>query len=104
MQFQYKGMSRAQKRVSGFIEAQDEAEARVRLRAMQIRPEVVSEARKNKLVLSKFKVSLGSPVSLKQLIIFTRQLSSLIDSGVSLVQSLDLLAQQEKNKSFKKIF
>lgn len=103
MKYNYKGISRARQKVSGVIDAQDEVEARVKLRSMQIRPEELSEAKKSLLSNIAVNLSFGSPVSLKSLIIFTRQLSSLIDSGVSLVQSLDLLAEQEKNKAFKKI-
>jgi len=102
MRFNYKGKSRAREAVAGVLEAQDEFEARVKLRAMQIRPEVLTPERKNLFSL-KLNFSMGSPVKLKQLIIFTRQFSSLIDSGVSIVQALDLLAQQETNKAFKKI-
>lgn len=102
MRFNYKGKSRAREAVAGVLEAQDEFEARVKLRAMQIRPEVLTPERKPLFSL-KLNFSIGSPVKLKQLIIFTRQFSSLIDSGVSIVQALDLLAQQETNKAFKKI-
>lgn len=41
----------------------------------------------------------GSPVSLKQLILFTRQFSSLVDSGVPIVQCLDILQLQEPKRS-----
>jgi len=101
MRFQYKGTSRARQKVSGVLEAQDLVEARIKLKAMQIRPEVLREEKASFLSLKNF--SLGSPVKLKQLIVFTRQLSSLIDAGVPVVQALDLLGQQETNRAFKKI-
>lgn len=103
MRFQYKGTSRAREKVSGVLEARDLVEAKVKLRVMQIRPEVLREESKPLFNLNFRKISLGSPVKLKQLIIFTRQLSSLIDSGVPVVQALDLLEQQEVNKAFKKV-
>jgi type IV pilus assembly protein PilC len=103
MRFQYKGTSRTREKVSGVLEAQDVIEAKLKLRAMQIRPEVLNPEPKPLFNLNLKKLSLTSPVKLKQLIIFTRQLSSLIDSGVPVVQALDLLEQQEANKTFKKI-
>ncbi len=103
MRYEYQGYSRAKQKVSGVVEAQDEVEARVKLRAMQVRPDLIRVERKNPFKSFKINTSFGSPVKLKQLIVFTRQFSSLIDSGVSVVQALDLLEQQESNKTFKKI-
>ena len=103
MKFKYTGTSRSKETVSGALEALDETEARIRLRGMQIRPRTIKLAEKPVFEKMQFDLSFGSPVSPKGLIIFTRQLSSLIDSGVSLVQSLDLLEEQETNKRFKKI-
>ena len=39
----------------------------------------------------------------KDVVIFTRQLSTMIDAGLPLVQSLDILAAQQENVTFKKI-
>ena len=39
----------------------------------------------------------------KDIIIFTRQFSTLIDAGLPLVQGLEILSSQEENKAFKKI-
>ncbi len=45
----------------------------------------------------------SSGVKTKDLIIFSRQLSTMIDSGLPIVQALDLLSSQEQNIHFKKI-
>lgn len=45
----------------------------------------------------------SSGVKNKDLIIFSRQLSTMIDSGLPIVQALDLLSSQEQNIHFKKI-
>jgi type IV pilus assembly protein PilC len=39
----------------------------------------------------------------KDLVVFTRQFSTMIDSGLPLVQCLDILAGQQENKSFQEI-
>lgn len=101
MKYYYVGMTRQKERVSGSIEAHDEIEARVRLRAMQIRPEEVSQQEKKSFKLPE--IHLSPPINLKGMIIFTRQFSSLIDSGVAIVQCLDILYQQERRAAFKKI-
>ncbi len=42
-------------------------------------------------------------VSTKDLVIFTRQFATMIDSGLPLVQCLEILSSQQENKSFKDI-
>ena len=44
----------------------------------------------------------GGGVSAKELAIFTRQFSVMIDSGLPLVQSLEILGSQQENKAFQK--
>ncbi|NVN97910.1 MAG: type II secretion system F family protein [Geobacteraceae bacterium] len=43
----------------------------------------------------------GGKVSSKDLVVFTRQFATMIDSGLPLVQCLDILAGQQENKTFK---
>lgn len=43
----------------------------------------------------------GGRVNTKDLVVFTRQFATMIDSGLPLVQCLDILASQQENKSFK---
>ena len=44
----------------------------------------------------------GGKVSEKELVLFTRQFSTMIDAGLPLVQCLDILSKQTENKSFAK--
>jgi type IV pilus assembly protein PilC len=48
-------------------------------------------------------ITIGSGVSPKDLQIFTRQLATMIDAGLPLVQCLDILAAQTPNKIFARI-
>ena len=45
----------------------------------------------------------GKKVDTKDLVVFTRQFATMIDSGLPLVQCLDILASQQENKTFKDI-
>ena len=53
--------------------------------------------------LPPFKLPGTSGVSSRELVIFSRQLSTMIDSGLPIVQALDLLGSQEENLHFKKV-
>src|SRR5215475_12051738 len=44
----------------------------------------------------------GGKVSKKDLVLFTRQFSTMIDAGLPLVQGLDILSKQAENKTFSK--
>ncbi len=102
MRYRYVGVNRQKERVSGFVEAVDDIEAKMRIRALNVRPSEVSEARDRTSGGGfKFKISLTKVIDLKGMVIFTRQFSSLIDSGVPVVQCLDILFQQERRPAFK---
>lgn len=47
--------------------------------------------------------TLRGRVRLKELMVFTRQLSVMIDAGLPLVQSLEILATQQDNRAFQKV-
>src|SRR6185503_4046187 len=58
----------------------------------------VSVREKQKQLILKF----GSGVSTRDIVIFTRQFATMINSGLPLVQSLDILAEQTENQSLRK--
>ena len=45
----------------------------------------------------------GKKVETKDIVIFTRQFATMIDSGLPLVQCLDILSSQQENKTFKDV-
>ncbi|MBN1948545.1 MAG: type II secretion system F family protein [Candidatus Cloacimonetes bacterium] len=55
----------------------------------------------DKLMLSIFKLRTG--VSLKILVFFTRQMSTMFSAGLTIEKSLSNLAKEEKNKKFQKV-
>jgi type IV pilus assembly protein PilC len=96
--FAYQGTNRAGAVVKGEQVATSKAEAQTILRRQQINVTKISEKGKE-FTLPTF----GGSVSAKELAIFTRQFSVMIDAGLPLVQCLELIANQQENKHFQKI-
>src|SRR3954462_1758415 len=59
----------------------------------------VSVREKQKQLAFKF----GTGVTTRDIVIFTRQFATMINSGLPLVQSLDILAEQTENMSLRKV-
>lgn len=96
----YKGVNSYGEKRKGKIEAVSEAAAQAQLKKMRITPSHVKEAPKDIFANVSF---LQPKVTGKDVVIFTRQLSTMIDAGLPLVQSLDILANQQENPTFKKV-
>jgi type IV pilus assembly protein PilC len=84
----------------GEMEAPSEAAVRIQLRQQNIIPTKISSKRKN--------INIGLPflkkkVKQRSIAIFTRQLATMVDAGLPLVQSLEILASQQDDKVFKEI-
>jgi len=96
--FTYKGTNRAGATVTGEMSASSKTELQTLLRRQQITPSRMSEKGKE-FNLPTF----GGGVKAKELAIFTRQFSVMIDAGLPLVQCLEILASQQENKTFQKV-
>jgi type IV pilus assembly protein PilC len=110
-QFQFTAADAKGEQMSGTIESTSEAEAIQQLRSQGYYPLQVVEAGKGKLAAKKGakkgakapagkkkeKSSVGGRIKPKILMIFTRQLATLIDSGLPLLRGLTVLAKQEPN-------
>jgi type IV pilus assembly protein PilC len=84
----------------GELEGPNEMAVRAYLRQQQIIPtKIVKKATEIKITLPFMK----GKVKKKSLAIFTRQMATMIDAGLPLVQSLDILAQQEEDETFQDI-
>jgi type IV pilus assembly protein PilC len=97
--FTWEGTTRAGEKRRGVIEADSRAIVEDRLRGDNITIQSV----KREGGLGDINIQIGTGVTSKDLQIFTRQLATMIDAGLPLVQCLDILANQSENKSFKKI-
>ncbi len=97
--FTYKGTNKAGGNVTGERTAATKAELQATLKKEQINVSKVSEKGKEFNIPSFG----GNKVTSKELAIFTRQFSVMIDAGLPLVQCLEILAGQQENKAFQKI-
>src|SRR6195256_1698072 len=97
--YTYRGTNRGGSAVSGEATATNKAELQNILRRQQITATKMSEKGKE-FNLPTFG---GGSVNAKELAVFTRQFSVMIDAGLPLVQCLEILAQQQENKFFQGI-
>src|SRR6201985_2491772 len=96
--FTYRGTNRSGASVSGEMTATSKTELQNLLKRQQITPTKMSEKGKE------FSMpTFCGGVNAKELAIFTRQFSVMIDAGLPLVQCLEILASQQENKFFQKI-
>ncbi len=96
--YSWKGRTRGGRVQEGVLVAESKEAAIAALRKQQIIVTAVTEKGKE-FALPKF----GGSIKSKQIAIFTRQFSVMIDAGLPLVQCLELLGVQEENKAFSKI-
>src|SRR5882757_3273255 len=97
--YTYRGTNRGGSAVSGEATATNKAELQNILRRQQITATKMSEKGKE-FNLPTFG---GGSVNAKELAVFTRQFSVMIDAGLPLVQCLEILAGQQENKFFQKV-
>src|SRR3989440_1005063 len=96
--YKYQGTSRSGGSVSGVMTATNKTELASLLKRQQITATKMTEKGKE------FNMpTFGGGVSAKELAIFTRQFSVMIDAGLPLVQCLEILASQQENKFFQKV-
>src|SRR3974377_1735081 len=96
--FTYKGTNRAGTTVSGEMNANNKAELQQLLRRQQITPTRMSEKGKE-FNLPTF----GGGVKSKELAIFTRQFSVMIDAGLPVGQGPQILATHKEKKTFERV-
>jgi type IV pilus assembly protein PilC len=94
----WKGKTREGKSISGERVADSKDAVMALLRREQILVSSVKEKGKE-MALPKW----GGGVPAKELAVFTRQFSVMIDAGLPLVQCLEILGGQQENKTFAKI-
>jgi type IV pilus assembly protein PilC len=98
--FQWEGKTRDGTVRTGLIVANDADAAVGQLKAQNIMATSVKAKAKN---LSEYFPFLKPRVKTKDLVVFTRQFATMIDAGLPLVASLDILGNQSENATFKKV-
>src|SRR5262252_3981857 len=97
-QWVWEARTRAGEVKKGEMEALDASAVDTRLKALGLSPLKV----KKKPIDISFP-TIGSGVSGKDILVFTKQFATMIDAGLPLVQCLDILANQMDNAAFKKV-
>lgn len=98
--YAFKGRNRLNEMVAGERDAASPAELRTLLRREQI---IMTQASEKGRVVSIPKLGRRKKVGAKELAVFTRQFSVMIDAGLPLVQCIDILAEQQTNAFFKDV-
>jgi type IV pilus assembly protein PilC len=88
--FSWKGQDRAGKTLDGKITAQNKEEATLNLRKQGVL--VSSISRSNASLVSK-----GKKITEKQIVIFTRQLATMMKAGIPMVQAFEICARGNEN-------
>src|SRR5437773_9240883 len=96
--YSWKGKGKGGRIQQGVISADSKDAVVAMLRKQQVLVTGVTEKGKE-ISLPK----MGGGVSQKEIAIFTRQFSVMIDAGLPLVQCLEILGGQQKNRSFQKV-
>ena len=96
----WKGVNSYGEKRKGKVEMPNEAMAQAHLKKMRITVSMLKEAPKDMFENIEF---LKPKITGKDVVIFTRQLSTMIDAGLPLVQSLEILGEQMENPAFKKV-
>jgi len=98
--FLWEGTTRKDEVKKGEMEAADEAALRALLRKQGFKSIEVKNKPKE---LMEYLPFLAGKVKEKEVVVFCRIFSTMINAGLPLIQCLDLLSQQEQNKAFSKI-
>ena len=98
--FTYKGRNRLNEVVSGEREAKSQEELRNLLKREQI---TMTQASEKASDIKIPKLGRKKKVKAKDLAVFTRQFSVMIDAGLPLVQCIEILAQQQPNPFFMEV-
>jgi type IV pilus assembly protein PilC len=98
--FVWKGRTRQGTVKKGEMEAANEAAVMAQLRSQMLLPVSVKEKAKD---VGEYFSFLKQKITTKELVIFTRQFATMIDAGLPLVQCLQILGDQQDNKTFKTI-
>jgi type IV pilus assembly protein PilC len=96
--FAWEGATRSGERRRGVMEAESQADIESRLRGDGLTVHKIK--REGGLNIA---ITIGTGVSAKDLSVFTRQMATMIDAGLPLVQCLDILGSQTPNKAFGRI-
>ena len=101
--YAYEVRDRQGKVVTGTLEADNQAAVADRLRAMGYSPMSIKQQKQGALNKELTIPGFGPKVKLKDLVIFSRQFATMINSGLSLLRALTILEEQTENNKLAEI-
>jgi general secretion pathway protein F len=111
--FRYQAINTAGKLIKGTLEGDNERQVRAQLRQQQLKPVSVEKISAGKITKNndntlgssktKSKKTFSTRLGVKDLSLFTRQLASLVQSGMPLAESLQAVAKQTRKESVKNV-
>ena len=101
--FAYKVRDRGGKVVEGQLEADDASLVAGKLRQMGYTPISIEERSKARFTADVSLPGIGGKVKLKDVAVFSRQFATMINSGLSLIRALAILADQTENPQLAKV-
>lgn len=99
--FRYTAVDQGGEEVTGTLEAHNEDAVISQLKDQGYRPVEINE--RSESFLSGIPLIGGSPVGGEELAVFTRQMATLLDSGLPLLRAVNVLEEQTENEAFKAI-
>ncbi|MEA1970249.1 MAG: type II secretion system F family protein, partial [Thermodesulfobacteriota bacterium] len=96
----WEGTTKKGETKKGEMEAPDESAVRIQLRRQRIRPGSIKKKPKDLFENIPF---LRQRVREKDIVVFSRQFATMINAGLPIIQCLELLGEEEQNKTFAKI-
>lgn len=100
MKLVYKAVTRDGKKVEGVLDARDKTQAAIYLRSQNIYPIKFSLVHEKEFVKL---LPFFNKVKFSELVFFTRQISSMLTSGITLIEGLRILKDQTPSKAMKEI-
>jgi type IV pilus assembly protein PilC len=102
--FRWQGVSARGEVLTGEMEAPTRDAVLVRLRSQRIQPLPAKVKEKNKGLSREINIpGFGESIKPRDIVIFTRQLATMIDAGLPIVQCLDVLGTQSPNKKLRTV-
>ncbi len=97
--YNYVALNTFGKKTKGVVDADNEKEATAAVRKMQLTPISLKE---QGVMTADIDIHFGKLVSSRDLSVFCRQMQSMINAGITVVDALDMLAEQTENKNMEK--
>ena len=104
--YEYKALNNRGKEISGVIEAESRISAGQGLKKIDLYPVDISETTEKTIEKKRYDISLSAileRITRSDIAIFTTQLAALVEAGMPIVESIDIVIQQTEKKSIKKI-